>query len=241
LSHQFITFNRIIQLLLQFMVPSVIKIGRAASLSIIILTLCFLVLVILFPQNKYVSVESYIEGFTLRQLYPVIPAFLLVIANVPLFISLFYYAENEKKLFALTGLIFGSGYVICSGINYFIQLSVVPFAVAQQNHYLIDAFIMANPLSFAYALDNLAYLFLAISFLFFVAVFTNGGIRSWIKTIFIVYSLTAIGGTMGYLLRIPFLESMVLISALPYLTGVILLYVEFGYSKSVVKRTENER
>lgn len=216
------------------MISSVVKTGRISSISIIVLTILFLFLIIFIPPQKFVSVDEYMMDFSIRKIIPVIPSLLLVIANIILFISLFYYAENGKKIFAHAGLIFGSVYAVCCGINYFAQLSLIPVAVQNQNSQLLSVFLMDNPASFAYSLDNLGYFFLALSFIFFAGIFNHGKLHSWIKSVFIVYGISAFAGTMGYLLNIPFLETMVLISALPYLVGIVLLYIEFGKLKTII-------
>lgn len=205
-----------------------IKTGRYACFIIVILKITFFILLILFPPVKFVSAKDYMLNFNIKTLLPVIPALVLVFANVPLFISLFYIADNGNKIFALTGIIYGGGYVLCSGINYFIQLSVVPEAILNENQGLLSMFAMINPGSFGYSLDNFGYFFLALAFIFFSPDFKD---NTWIKTFFLIFSITAILGTLGYLLKFKVLENLILISALPYLAGVVLLYFELGKLK----------
>ncbi len=206
---------------------SVKKTGQAATISIIFLTFLFLASIILYPYDDYRSASSYLSGFSITNLLPVIPSFLLVIANVPLFAALYFYATSEKKIVALTGILFGAGYMICSGMNYFVQLGMIGRNISEPESIIISAFLMANPGSFAYAVDNLGYTFLSLSFLVFSGVFNQRGLQSWIKTVFIIFGISGLLGALGYILNNRFLENMVLLSAIPYLAGIILLFTEF--------------
>ncbi|NJK84739.1 MAG: hypothetical protein HC906_00895 [Bacteroidales bacterium] len=116
------------------MISSVIRTGRTAAFSIVVLTVLFLLLMMLVPQQKFTTLDNYVENYSKFNVLPVLASFFIVLANVPLFIALFYYSENEKKIFGLTGLMFGSGYVICSGITYFLQLTVVQRAILEGNY-----------------------------------------------------------------------------------------------------------
>ena len=86
--------------------------GIIAGISIVVITLAFLVTVVLFPVNEAASIEEYIRNYSVGSVIPVIPSFLLVIANIPLFIALYFYANEDKRIFAVIGIIFGAGYMI---------------------------------------------------------------------------------------------------------------------------------
>ncbi|MBN2213780.1 MAG: hypothetical protein JW723_06000 [Bacteroidales bacterium] len=209
------------------MQTSLKRTGIAAAISIILLTIIFGITIILFPQKDYQSASSYLHEFRSRDLIPVIPAFLLVLANIPLFAALYFYADSGKKITALTGILFGAGYMVCSGINYFIQLGMITRNISESESAFIEPFLMANPGSCAYAIDNLGYLFLSVSFIVFSGIFNQRGLHSWIKAIFIIFGISGLLGALGYILNYPLLENMVLLSAIPYLAGIILLLIEF--------------
>jgi hypothetical protein len=194
--------------------------GIIAGISIVVITLAFLVTVVLFPVNEAASIEEYIRNYNVSSVIPVIPSFLLVIA-------LYFYANEDKRIFALIGIIFGTGYMINCSINYFIQLSAVNKSILSGNTAFIEPLLMYNPLSLAYSLDNLGYLFLSISFLFFSPIFSKGGLPSWIKTLFIITGISGILGCLGYLLNNSLLESLVFITAFPYILSIALLIFEF--------------
>jgi hypothetical protein len=206
---------------------SVKKTGMAATVSIILLTLIFLITIIIYPMEAYQSAASFLDRFGKDDLWPVIPSFLLVLANIPLFAALYVYSTGESKVFALTGTLFGAGYMICSGTNYFIQIGMLARNISEPDSAIISTFIMANPGSFACAIDNLGYLFLSLSFLAFSGIFNRHGLQSWIKALFIIFGISGLLGALGYILNNRLLENLVLLSAIPYLAAIILLFIEF--------------
>jgi hypothetical protein len=57
--------------------------------------------------------------------------------------------------------------------------------------------------------------------------YSGTGIRSWKKTVFIIFGISGVLGALGHILNNRLLENMVLLSAIPYLAGIILLWIEF--------------
>ncbi|MBN2610748.1 MAG: hypothetical protein JXB00_04250 [Bacteroidales bacterium] len=203
------------------------KTGLYASLSVIILTLAFGLTVIFFPSGEYKSAEEFVKYYKVSQMIPVIPGILLVLANIPLFAALYYYADSEKKIFGLAGILFGTGYMVCSGLNYYIQLRMVGRNIALADINPVEMFFMQDPSSFSYAADNLGYTFLSFAFLAFSGIFNRRGLNSWIKTFSILYGISGLLGSIGYIANISLLENLVFISALPYLACIILIFIEF--------------
>jgi len=201
--------------------------GIIASVTILFFTLAFIILMSFWPASDFNSAEEYITAFRPGILLPVIPSFLLVLANIPFLISLFYYADESYKPFALTGLLFGTAYAVCSGINYFAQFTMVPQNATTGQFASVALFSMQIRGSFGYCLDNLGYAFLSISFLFFSGIFNLKGFQGYIKSAFVVYGISGLMGTIGYIAGNSFLESFVFISSFPYLIAVILMLVQY--------------
>jgi hypothetical protein len=201
--------------------------GILSAILVLFLTLAFILLVFIFPSGEYQSADQFLSGYTLSLVFPVIPSFLLVLANIPFLVSLFFYAKEPVRPFALAGLIFGASYAVCSGINYFMQLTVVPQNIQLGQLSAVSLLSMHIKGSLAFALDNLGYTFLSVSFLFFSAIFTLRGLQGTIKTAFIVYGITGLLGTTGYMTRNEFLDSFVFISAFPYLVAVVLMLIHY--------------
>jgi hypothetical protein len=201
--------------------------GIIAAIVILLLTLAFIILVSIFPSGQYQTADQFITGYTRALLFPVIPSLLLVLANIPFFVSLFYYAEEPVRPFALAGLLFGVAYTVCSGINYFVQLTVVPQNIQLGQLSAVSVCSMHIKGSLAFALDNLGYAFLSVSFLFYSGIFALKGLQGTIKTAFIVYGFTGLLGVTGYVTGNEFLDSFVFISAFPYLVAVVLMLIHY--------------
>ncbi len=206
---------------------SIRKTGLLATIFIILFTLLFLLTIIIFPPKDFVSATDYIRNFRAGHLIRIIPGFLLVLVNIPLFATIYFYADSQGKIFALTGILFGMGYMICSGLNYYIQLGLIRRNLNEDGISAITTFLMENPNSFSIGMDNLGYTFLALAFLAFSGIFSRRGFQSWIKTLFIIYGISGLLGSLGYILNYQLLENMILISSLPYLICIILLFFEF--------------
>ena len=220
--------------LIKPMNASIRKTGILATSFIIASTLLFIVTIFIFPPERFISTSDFLKNFKINHLIPVIPAFLLVLANIPLFAALYFYADSQGKIFGLTGILFGTGYMVCSGINYYTQLGLITRNLSEAGINSIQTFLMENSNSFALAVDNLSYTFLALAFLAFSGIFSNRGLQSWIKTLFIIYGISGLLGSIGYILHFPLLENLLLISSLPYLGSIILLFIEFKKLKSSI-------
>lgn len=202
-----------------------LRLGIFSAIAIIALVVVFMVLVIIFPPPEPSSAREFMADYTHSYIFPVIPSFLLVLANLPFLVSLYFFADESRKPIALSGLLPGLGYVLCSGINYFLQLTVVPQNIKMGQESAVAIFSMQLPGSFGYAIDNLGYAFLSISFLFFSGIFYLRGFQGTVKSAFVVYGISGLLGTLGYMTGQAFLESFVLISAFPYLIAVILVMI----------------
>lgn len=203
------------------------SIGIISSLAILLFTLAFIILISIFPPGEYDSAKQFLTAFSPALLLPVIPSFLLVLANILFFVSLFYFAEESFRPIALAGLLFGTAYAVCCGTNYFTQLTVVPQNIQLGRFTSLAVFSMHIRGSYAYALDNLGYTFLAIAFLLFSGIFSLKGFQGYIKSTFVVYGISGLLGTLGFITGNSFLESFVFISAFPYLIAVILMLIQY--------------
>jgi len=201
--------------------------GITAYLAILLFSLAFSVLTSIFPPGEYNAANEFVLAFKPVLLIPVIPSFLLVLVNIPFFVSLYYFAEDAQRPFAMAGLLFGIAYAVCCGCNYFMQLSVVPQSIQLGRFTSLAVFSMHIRGSFAYSLVNLGYAFLSISYLFFSGIFNLKGFQGYIKAVFIIYGISGLLGTIGYIAGKPFLSSFVFISVFPYLVAVVLVMIHY--------------
>jgi hypothetical protein len=102
-----------------------------------------------------------------------LPAMLLVVFYVILVVSIHAYAAQHKSIYSQIGLSFA---LIAAGIllsDYFIQFSVVPVSLMNQETDGIALLNQSNPHGIFIVLEELGYLLMSLSFLFLAPVFAN--------------------------------------------------------------------
>jgi hypothetical protein len=102
-----------------------------------------------------------------------LPAMLLVVFYVILVVSIHAYAAQHKSIYSQIGLSFA---LIAAGIllsDYFIQFSVVPVSLMNQETDGIVLLTQYNAHGIFIVLEELGYLLMSISFLFLAPVFAN--------------------------------------------------------------------
>jgi hypothetical protein len=114
------------------------------------------------------------------------PAMVLVEVFVALVVSIHTYAAQDKKIYSRIGLSFA---LIAAGIllsDYFIQFSVVPISLMDQETDGITLLTQYNPHGIFIVLEELGYLLMSLSLLFLAPVFTNKGhLASVVRWVFI--------------------------------------------------------
>src|SRR5215207_2148528 len=102
-----------------------------------------------------------------------LPAMLLVVFYVILVVSIHAYAAQHKSIYSQIGLSFA---LIAAGIllsDYFIQFSVVPVSLMNQETEGIALLTQYNAHGIFIVLEELGYLLMSLSFLFLAPVFAN--------------------------------------------------------------------
>src|SRR5215203_6642922 len=115
-----------------------------------------------------------------------LPAMFLVVVYVILIVSIHTCAAQHKKVYSQIGLSFA---LIAAGIllsDYFVQFSVVPISLMNQETEGIALLTQYNAHGIFIVLEELGYLLMSLSFLFLAPVFTNEGrLASVIRWVFI--------------------------------------------------------
>ena len=114
------------------------------------------------------------------------PAMLLVVVYVILIVSIQTYAALHKKIYSQIGLSFA---LIAAGIllsDYYIQFSVVPISLMNQETEGVALLTQYNAHGVFIVLEELGYLLMSLSFLFLAPVFANRGrLASVVRWVFI--------------------------------------------------------
>jgi hypothetical protein len=133
------------------------------------------------------------------------PAMLLVVFYVILMVSIHAYAAQDKNVYSQIGLSFA---LIAAGIllsDYFVQFSVVPVSLMNQETDGIALLTQYNAHGVFIVLEELGYLLMSLSFLFLAPVFANEGrLASVVRWVFIA----------GFVLTIIFLAVISIIYGL---------------------------
>src|SRR5215216_3025573 len=114
------------------------------------------------------------------------PAMLLVVVYVILMVSIHMYATQLKKIYSQIGLSFA---LIAAGIlkiDYFVQFSVVPISLMNQETDGLALLTQYNPHGIFIVLEELGFLLMGLSFLFLAPVFASEGrLASVVRWVFV--------------------------------------------------------
>ena len=120
-------------------------------------------------------------------------AIMLVLAYVTLIVSIHSYASSQKKIFSQVGLSFALIAAVILAIDYYIQFSVIPMSLMNNETEGLAVLIQYNPHGVFLALEELGYLVMSLSFLFMAPVFTNRGrLESAVGWVFVIAFILAI-------------------------------------------------
>ncbi len=206
------------------MTPMVARMGFWAAVSTTILNLLFTIGIVAIPASIWNSLQGYASSYRAVENLPAIPSLLLGPAVVVLLVSIHYYSEQNKKILSLSAASFGLLYAALTGLNYFVQLTVVRQSLLAGQIDGLEPFIMANPQSVMLAIDTLGYLFLFLACLFAAPVFSGGKLETAIRWLFAASGALGLLGVLGFALgqqQLYFIGLMV--SGLPFLALTVLL------------------
>lgn len=100
-------------------------------------------------------------------------AILLVLAYVTLMVSIHTCAPEQKKIYSQVGLAFALMAATILASDYFVQFSVIPVSLRNHETDGLAMLIQYNPNGVFIALEELGYLLMSLSFLFFAPVFAG--------------------------------------------------------------------
>lgn len=192
----------------------------------------FLILLMFAGPSRWVNVTEYIAFskqtwhlyLTLCQLM----AFLCAPVYLILISSIHDYANNQQKSLTRISLCFATVFVTLSSIIYFVQFSAVRQSIQKGQLEGLEQFIQLNTSSPMYAMAMLGWtLFLGLSSLFVVPVFSGEKIQKWVKYSFLANGLFCCMGFIGYVI-----DSMML--NLLYVLGMGVSMIIIAISLSIL-------
>ncbi len=220
-----------------------LKSGRVAVITnmfgIVFSGLIFPVLSMIFtPQPPWRDAALFVESFHPLQTATFFCGYFLVLGSLLTFIVLYKTAPESLKIWALSGLVINVVFTAVVFLNYIIQTTYIPYLANNnppETATILPVFTMANPGSFAWALEMYGWGGIGLSFIFMAFIFENINTERILKILFLVNGICSVASAlmtsydMNWLFSPAGLTALVVWNVLVF---VIDLYL-FRYFKNV--------
>ena len=143
---------------------------------------------ILCPQPEWQGADLFVKSFHPLQTATFFCGYFLVIGSLLTFMVLYLTARTEKKVWAQSALALNVIFTAIVFLNYIIQTTYVPYLAANnppETAAVLAVFTMANPGSFAWALEMYGWGGIGISFVFMAFIFGKGKYEGSLKVLFL--------------------------------------------------------
>lgn len=182
----------------------VLRFGRMAvclnALGVIFSGLVFPALsMILCPQPAWKDAVLFADSFHPLQTATFFCGYFLVIGSLLTFIALFLLTPPERKVWALSGLVINVVFTAVVFLNYIIQTTYVPYLAVNRPPELesvLPVFTMANPGSFAWALEMYGWGGIGLSFIFMAFIFGKNKPEPVLKGLFVINGICSVGSAL---------------------------------------------
>ncbi len=184
------------------------------------------------PQPPWRDAALYVESFHPLQTATFFCGYFLVIGSLMTFIVLYKTTPENKKIWALTGLLINVVFTSVVFLNYIIQTTYIPY-LANNNPpeaaTILPVFTMANPGSFAWALEMYGWGGIGLSFIFMALIFNNGKLAKTLKILFLANGISSVAAAlmtsfdMNWLFSAAGLTALVVWNALVFVIDIFLL------------------
>lgn len=183
---------------------NLLQFGRVAVFinifGILFSGLIFPVLTAIFhPQPPWQNPALFIESFHGLQTATFFCGYFLVIGSLLTFAVLYFLTEKERKIWALSGLAINVVFTAVVFLNYIIQTTYVPY-LAQNNPpetaFILATFSMANPGSFAWALEMWGWGGIGLSFIFMAFIFGDKKMEKTLRVLFLSNGICSVGSAV---------------------------------------------
>lgn len=156
---------------------------------------------ILSPPNPWSGISEFSRAFEPLQMLNFVPSLPLAAAFLMLMVCVYFYASEERKIWAMMGLVFTVVYSVMASVNYLIQLLVVRRSIAFNEIEGLGLLAHANPHSIFWALAT-SYAYMSLAMLFAAWVFKPRGPERWVRWLFAAVGVTAPVQFLGVLFEL---------------------------------------
>lgn len=214
-----------------------LKFGRVAVFTnmfgIVFSGLVFPVLSLIFtPQPPWRDAALFAESFHPLQTATFFCGYFLVIGSLLTFIVLYKTAPESRKIWALSGLAINVVFTAVVFLNYIIQTTYIPYLAHNnppETATILPVFTMANPGSFAWALEMYGWGGIGLSFIFMAFIFNAGKQTSVLKILFLANGICSVASAlmtsfdMNWLFSPAGLTALVVWNVLVFVIDIFLL------------------
>lgn len=135
-------------------------------------------------------------------------SFMIIFSLAYMILTIVFYEfiTTERKILAKIAIVFSIMFALVSSIHYFVQISSVRFAIAENEYSGLEHFLQSNPISFLSSVNVLGWtLFLGLSTLFMYLGFISTSGAKGIRLGLLISAISGIFGGIGYLFQIDIL------------------------------------
>ncbi|HCE56529.1 MAG TPA: hypothetical protein DER09_01730 [Prolixibacteraceae bacterium] len=181
-----------------------LKFGRIAviinMIGIVFSGLVFPVLSMIFtPQLPWRDAAMFVESFHPLQTATFFCGYFLVIGSLLTFIALYKTATEDKKIWALSGLVINMVFTSVVFLNYIIQTTYIPYLAYNnppETATILPVFTMTNPGSFAWALEMYGWGGIGLSFIFMAFIFETNKLERTLKFLFLTNGVCSVASAL---------------------------------------------
>lgn len=209
------------------------KVGYWSAVLATGLNIAFTVALLAFPGPAWRGMYEFTSDYNLLDLLPAFFAFLLAPTIVALFAAIHHSTAPDKRVLSQLGVLFAGIYAALTGINYFVQMTVVRQHIMSGETAGLALFVMANPASLMAAVDILGYFFLFLASLCAAPIFGNGKVSIAIRWLLGATGVLGLLGVIGYMFDNQTMYfAGLMISGVAFLPATVLLALYFRGSGS---------
>lgn len=174
-----------------------------SAATFVVFSICFVAILITSPLFVWSGLADYVAYVNENSQFFQHLARLAMLLFGPLFVVLLNciheVTPDERKILSRVSLCFGLAFAALTGINYFVQLSVVRQNIAAGYLDGLVQVVQANPASAVSAVNMLGWsFFLGLSSLFVAPVFSGSRLALVIKIAFLANGIFCLLGGIGY-------------------------------------------
>ena len=175
--------------------------------AFIIWIIAFTGIAIQSPLFHWTNIEDYIYYVkSNNQFFQYLAKSFMIIFSVGYMILTIVFYEfivAERKILVKIAIVFSIMFALVSSIHYFVQISSVRFAIAENEYSGLENFLQSNPISFLSSVNMLGWtFFLGLSTLFlYIGLASNSGTKG-IRLGLLINAVSCILGGIGYLFQI---------------------------------------